>query len=458
MYAQLESLSALDAPPFTLAMREHIIGDCSTDFSLSGNFPLGSPESRPYMSLDRIQELLRTHSANADAYIARYFAVYHQSMPVMDPSTFHTKVRAFRDVPTEADASWLAQYLVILGLGAYATNRDEVACAELFYASEACLARTPYMFRPTTTNISTLCLMVLAKEIAYATCWALDTCWNLMGLIVRLSMMMMLHQEWMPQFDEPAIETERELRRRLWIVVVYLDIQMSLITGQQSLLPQDVLPMSTESRELTTLEECFHTLLPKSFPVICRFLARINSNVNSVTYEDVLQYDNELRHLMSLFAPLPGLDAIRLALDLFFRRALSVLHGRHALGTSAPHLYPRSYFTSLECNLAMLAHHRNMAESPEQISDITLIVRPYMLDFFAAALTTCVHLLGHDASAATAYELDLSVLDTTVLPRQTMLNSLSDSVELFGKAESKSLCFRTGYGLLSAVYGLIYRQ
>jgi hypothetical protein len=451
MYVQLESLSALDAPPFTMAMREHVMGNCSTDFSLSGNLPLGSPESRQFKSLDRIQELLHSYSAHADIYITRYFEVYQQSMPVLSPSIFRAKAKAFRDAPTDADASWLAQYLVILGLGAYATNRDEVACADLFYASEACLARTPYMFRPTTTDISTLCLMVLAKQIAYATCWALDTCWNVMGLVVRLSMMMVLHQEWMPQFDEPVIVQEREARRRLWTVVVYLDIQMSLITGQQSLLPQDILLTTTEPRLPSSLEHCFHLLLPKAFPVIVQFLSHINSHNDPVTYEEAVQHEAELRRLMQQYTQLPGPECVRLSLDLFFRRALSVLHGRFALDADAPSLYPVSYWSSLDCNLAMMLHHQKLAESPAQASEILFIARPYMLDFFAAALTTCAHVL-HDESQITMMS------DVAVPPQQTVLDILGNCVELFGREESRSLCFRTGYRLLSAVYGLLHNQ
>ncbi|KAF1848098.1 uncharacterized protein K460DRAFT_414713 [Cucurbitaria berberidis CBS 394.84] len=209
-------------------------------------------------------------------------------MPILEPPTFQLNISRFWSAPEQADASWVVQYLVVLGLGAYATTRDEISSAEFFYASEACLAKTAYMSRPTITSISRLCLMVLAKQDAYATCWALDTCWNIMGVIVRLSMMTILHQEWMPQFQDPVIVKERELRRRLWTIVVYLDIQVSLITGQQSLLPQDALLVTTEMRSPSTLAECWDTILPQSSPVVCHFLARINSYTDQITYGEVL--------------------------------------------------------------------------------------------------------------------------------------------------------------------------
>ncbi|CAG5159721.1 uncharacterized protein ALTATR162_LOCUS5660 [Alternaria atra] len=429
-----------------MAMREHIAGDCSSDFALAGNFPFGSPESRPYASRERVQSILQTSTPDAALYVEAYFRVYNPSLPVLDLSAFTLKMKSFYDSQDIADPSWLAQYFVVLGLGAYATTRNDVAASEYFYASEACLAKTSYMYRPLTIHINTLCLMVMAKSVAYATCWALDTSWNVMGLVVRLSMTMMLHKDWMPGLQEPAIACERQIRRLLWAAVVYLDIQMSLITGQQSLLPQDVIPIGTERRVPVILEDCFESILPQSFSVICHFLVRINSQLDQITYEEAMQYDLELRQLMRQTSGLPGNEHLRSTLDVFFRRALSVLHGHYALARDAALIHPVSYWSSLECNFAMMRHHQNLGLSPEQGSDLRLVAQPYMLDFLAAALTACVHLLS------TAPPANYPLPD-----RQTILGTLKDCVELIGKEESKSLCFRTGYHLLSAVFDLTCR-
>ncbi|KAH7353134.1 hypothetical protein BKA66DRAFT_553815 [Pyrenochaeta sp. MPI-SDFR-AT-0127] len=447
---RLESLSGLDAPPFVIAMREHVESDCSSDFALPGNFPFGTVESTRYASLDKVQQLLQASSADANDFIARYFEAYHPSMPVLDPLTFHRNVENFIAAPEKIDASWLAVYLIVLGLGAHASHRDHDTCAEFFYAGEACLAKTPYMFRPTTTNISTLCLMVLAKQIAYATCWVLDTCWNVMGVVVRLSMMMVLHQEWMPELDEPAIVSERDRRRRLWNVVVYLDIQMSLITGQQSLLPQDTLLATVEMNNPSTLEECWDSLLPQSFPVICHFLARINSSTDQVKYDEVIEYDLEIRRLVRQFVDLPGSNVLHLTFDIYFRRSLLVLHRRYAMDPDAPFLYSTSYWSSLECSLALIGHQRILSETSSQYPNIEFIGRPYMLDFFGAALTTCIHLLRSDTPLSTTI-----IHEEAVPPRQTILSTLKSCVDIIAREQSKSLCFRTGYRILTAVFELL---
>jgi len=424
-----------------MAMREHIAGNCSSDFALAGNFPFGSPQSQAYASLDKIQDLLQNSLVSAVLYADAYFRVYNPCLPVLDRSTFMSKMESFHHTQTTEDSSWLAQYFVVLGLGAYATTRSDSASSEYFYASEACLAQTAYMYRPTTANISTLCLMVLAKSVAYATCWALDTSWNVMGLVVRLSMMMVLHKEWMAGFDEPAIAHERQARRKLWMVVVYMDIQLSLITGQQSVLPQDDFPNETEHCAPANLEDCFESILPRSLSIIRHVLSRINSAHDQITYDEAAQYELEIRQLMRQTSELPGNENLRLALDLFLRRALSVLHGQYAIAYDAQCLYPVSYLSFLECNLATMGHHQLFLSLPGQGTDLALVAQPYMLDFFAAALSTCVQLLAPVPPPDCA----------------RVLSTLRSCVELIGKEESRSLCFRTGYHLLSAVFDLTDR-
>ncbi|KAF1848099.1 uncharacterized protein K460DRAFT_414714 [Cucurbitaria berberidis CBS 394.84] len=101
----------------------------------------------------------------------------------------------------------------------------------------------------------------------------------------------------------------------------------------------------------------------------------------------------------------------------------------------------------------MSMHHRNLYEASNQPPNIDLVGRPYMLDFFAAALTVCIHLLRSDAP-----------LDTTLAPegtipaRQTILSTLTNCLDIFSKEQNKSLCFRTGHRLLMAVFALIPKE
>jgi hypothetical protein len=121
------------------------------------------------------------------------------------------------------------------------------------------------------------------------------------------------------------------------------------------------------------------------------------------------------------------------------------------LDIDAPALYPTSYWSSLECSLAILFHHRELAqENHLLIQNIDMIGRPFMLDFFAAALTTCVHLLRTDALLDTTLNSEI-----LMPPRQTILDTLSNCLEILSREQNQSVCFRTGYRLLSAIFPLI---
>lgn len=435
-----------------MSVRAHMDGDCAKDLSLPGNYPFGSAESIPYRSPPEVRTLLDNHRNQANSYMEGYLSLYRGTQ-LFDESKLQTEVHQFWQTPEKFDLGWLAQYLAVLGLGATAAGIEEKVAAELFFASEACLAQTPYMYRPTVANIRTLLLQVQAKQVCYATCWALDACWNIVGLIVRLSIMMGLHRCWMTEPDEiPTIYEERERRKRLWDAVVNMDIQTSLVTGQASPLPNDAfLANALDNIQGPSYNSC--DLVSASYPLIYQILTRLNTSVDMISYEEVLEYDTELRRVMRLAVAAAEKEscAVRTTTDIFFRRVLMVLHRYYALVPDAPIDYPTSYWSSLECCLALIVHQRAlMGHCGTSSSNIYLVARPYMLDFFAAALTACVHLLSIDAPLSATIGSE-----NAIPPRQTIMDTIESCLEIFARESSHSVCFGTGYRLLSIVYALI---
>lgn len=372
--------------------------------------------------------------------------LYHPVYPILDVHSFVTQVSAFWANPSEANFSWLSLFLTVLGLGTFAITHSQERSLDAFYAAESCIAKTPFMFRPTVLSVRTLAIMIVAKQAVNATCWALDSCWNTMGIMVRLAVMLRLHRGGRADLSE----TDRSSSRHLWNVIVYLELQLSLITGEPSLLPSDGIFSSNEtvsSDNNTAEDEVWSFILPESFPVISHFLSRVNTNNETIYYEDVLQYDSEIRHRLNYLSNNEN-DGLRgLALDIFYRRVLSCLHRNLALHPDAPTLYPTSYWSSLECALALLLHYLKLNDQLNLPRNCDLLIRPFMLDFSSASLTVCLHLSRTDAPLAES--------ECGIPPRQTIIDTLGSCLDILAKHKEYSLCYRSGYRLLRSVYNSI---
>ncbi|KAF2652635.1 hypothetical protein K491DRAFT_604523 [Lophiostoma macrostomum CBS 122681] len=449
---KVESLTRINCPELAHAYRESLKGDYSSDLALPPNYGIGSPESVKYASLSVIWDLLRESRSSCQTYLDHYILFYQPVYPVLSTDTFQKQVDDYWSQPEKMNISWLALYLSVLGLGAFARHRDMDIASPFLLASEACLAKTPYQLHPTLTNIQTLTLMVVAKHVANATCWAFDSSWSLMGIVVRLAVMACLHRSGEPAYYGEEFQVELEARRRIWTTIVYLDMQLSLITGQPSLLPADTLLLSGDNvgfhETIRSPEDAWRSLLPESFPIIYHFLNRINLGPEDITYDEVIQYDFEIRSIMARIGTMKECNPTRFSLEIFFRRLLLCLHRFHALQEDAALMYPISYWSSLECSLAILAHQREVAFKKQQMETVEVMGRPYLLDFLAAAVTASIHLLRTDAPLAPAN-------DGTIPPRQTIMTSLISCVEIFLKDAMESLCYRTGCGLLVRILKMV---
>ncbi|KAF1979565.1 hypothetical protein BU23DRAFT_100791 [Bimuria novae-zelandiae CBS 107.79] len=138
LLTRLEFLSGLGEPTFqwlSMSVREHITSDCSKDFTLPGNFPFGSMESMPYRSQSAVRALLQRHRDVATSYIESYSTLYHET-ELFNTANLQNEVEWFWQTPEIFDFGWLAQYLAVLGLGAFAAGADHKLASELFFASE----------------------------------------------------------------------------------------------------------------------------------------------------------------------------------------------------------------------------------------------------------------------------------------------------------------------------------
>ncbi|KYK60802.1 C6 transcription factor [Drechmeria coniospora] len=420
---------------------------CLANFCLPGNFPFGTPGAAKYYSRDAVTRLLAAERARTDDYLRRYLALLDVVNPIVDLRTFGEEIDGYWRDPNEVSLCWLSQFLMVVGLGCFTSTADEPSTAtELMMAAEACLMQTPFMFRPTLMTLRALSLMSVAKLVCNATCWSVDSCWSLLGLLVRVAFIFGLPQEKNDQDEELRDPVEKDARRKLWLTILYLDIKVSMCTGMPPLTRPDELG---GMRTMPDAPDDLQMVLFRSLPTVLSVLAQINSKKDQMAYADVLRFNARLRELMGHAQRVCTASLQRITVDIFLRRCLMVLHRPFALHPEGPSLFPESYWSSLECSLALLVHYRELWCSDEGLR-LDLVGRAFVLDFFSATLTTCVHMLREDAplsgAAATGCRLP---------PRQLILDTLRSCVDIWSGEQEKSVCWRTGYHLLRAVLALL---
>lgn len=361
----------------------------------------------------------------------------------------------------------MATFLMVLGLGAFATPEEPSVGVELMMAAEACLMQTPFMFRPSLDGLRAMALMVVAKEVCNPTCWFIDSAWSLLGLLVRMAFTYGLPQ----QTGEVADAAKRASRRRLWLTIIYLDVKMAMSTGMPPLTRPDELDSLDAERDLgehTSLQR----ILALSLPSVISVLAQVNSSSTSdssdatrIPYQDAKKYNDKIRTLLADHAHLVTDQPLQHAtVDIYLRRCLMVLHRPFALHIDGPTLFPESYWSSLQCSLAVLMHYRELwmqtdpATSTWGAERYDLVGRAWTVDFFSAALQASVHVLRKEAPLAGGGGANGAngVGGGEMLPpRQIILDTLASCVEIWGGERGKSVCWRTAHSVLSAVLELM---
>ncbi|KAL2788791.1 hypothetical protein BJX66DRAFT_250491 [Aspergillus keveii] len=396
------------------------------------DYPFGEQDSRPrsvllsYLPSRGVAEIL----------INRYMEVIEDTHHFLHVPTFLREVSCFWEQPADASDSWLAMFTALLYLGcevsqSVTAESDEtmkVTSAQLIEASRGFLHRTSFMVYPDLDTIRTLCLIVVAKQTSHMSCEAMDSAWCLTGLITRLGLVSGLHSPTVSN-DKPKL-LENHMRRVLWVNISYLDLRQSLLIGMPlSLSPQSIAASAPANVSYNTIlspsnempiapsilertESTFHVLLSRAFPLASR-LIDITHNANQPgSYEMVANATTEAKYLLKQAAALlrktqsventrGGLhpeDLEAIMFDILFRGLLLSAHRRFARDELAPIRYPVSYWTSLDCALAILVHQRELWEERGGNSTLTRsFARLFWADFLAAALTLSSYLLQGDS-------------------------------------------------------------
>ncbi|KAG9250711.1 N-terminal binuclear Zn cluster-containing protein [Emericellopsis atlantica] len=446
LMTKIAHLTTKESPTLTTALENVATNACLANFTLPGNFPFGTPGATKYYARDAVVKLVESERPRCQTYIDRYINLLDCVNPILDVAVFQRELEAYWQDTNSVSLCWLAQLLMVMGLGAFATpSHEEPSIAtELMMGAEACLMQTPFMFRPTFASLKATCLMVVAKQVCNPTCWFVDSCWSLLGLLVRMCFIFGLPQD----SSEGMDAAERSSRRRLWLTILYLDIKLSLPTGMPPLTRPDELSSLKSMPELGE-HSGLQQILSESLPVVLSILVQLNSGNDQIPYPEVLRYNAQIRALMAHAQRVCTNELQRTTVDIYLRRCLMVLHRPFALHLDGPTMFPESYWSSLECSLAVLMHYRNFwYEDPAHRYD--LVGRAFTHEFFSAALQASVHVLRPDAPLAGA-----AGTGCEIVPRQIILDTLKSCVEIWQGEQHKSVCWRTSYNVLHAIMGLM---
>ncbi|KAK2616946.1 hypothetical protein QQS21_000035 [Conoideocrella luteorostrata] len=444
LMARIGSLTPIGKSPLASILEGVATNACLANFSLPGNFPFGTPGATKYYTRDVITRLIAGERDNVDLYISRYCDMLDVVNPVLDAPTFRDELELYWQDPKSVGLCWLSHFLMVLGLGCFTSGDEAPVAIQFMMAAEACLMQTPFMIRPTINTVRAVTLMVVAKQVCNATCWAMDSSFTLLGLLVRLAFILGLPQERTDNDEELRDPVEKETRRKLWLSILYLDIKSSMCTGMPPLTRPDELG-GLRSVPHWNEPDSLQTVLFQALPIVLNVLVQMNSKHDPISYPDVLRYNAQLRGLMGHAQRVCQAPLQRITIDIFLRRCLMVMHRPFALHNEGPTLFPDSYWSSLECSLALLFHYRELwCSDTEQPLD--LVGRPFVLDIFSASLTTCVHMLRQDAPISGA-----AATGCLIPQRQLILDTLVNCTDIWAGEQEKSVCWRTGYHILRAL-------
>ncbi|KAL3456541.1 hypothetical protein BJX64DRAFT_281298 [Aspergillus heterothallicus] len=404
----------------------------------------------------------------ADSFIDSYLDIVEPAHALLHVPTFKSELEAFWDKQSSADDAWLSQLFAILALGCQLhhqsilsrTGTASTMTSLLFDTSRAFLQRTPYMVRPDMTSIRTMCLLVIFKQTTGLACLESAALWPITGLIVRLAVTMGLHLT-TPicgvRSNEPAITPGR-----LWEAVILLDLRQSLAAGVPVIPPpgdsiaEPLFDPIIIADEPQTRKEAFPfpAIIYSTLPRIYKILELATSPQISLSYPLVASYDHQIKSLLKLYAKHFSSPATRFqwtTVNVFFRRILLALHSRLYQEPDAATQYPVSYWSSLECSLALLSEQRSLFETTAPTGASIFFTLLHQQSFFLAALTVCFHLVQAN-SPLVAPDQDMKYQGHA---RRTILELLGSCRDIWARGKGKSACHASAFAMVDSLLGIL---
>lgn len=324
-----------------------------------------------------------------DAQVDLYFRIFETSYRILHEPTFWKDYRAFweRHSSEDSPASFAAILLYVMAITSCLSPRDEnvfvgdssvdrESALHLIETCDAWLARQNRKHL-TLSFFQLQCLSLLAKRV---NCLKLKQDWINCGDVVRLAIAAGMHRNPSLLSGGRVSEYDKEMRRRLWVTIVEMELQSSIDFGLQSSLcglyfdvpppahlPDDAFSQDTQqipaSRPLEHFTTASYLILTlQSLPLRVHLLQLLNNPTTDLQYSDVQHYDAQITQLLS---SLPSWKDPRAAvpaalLDVQLRQFLLMLHRPYAKLAAKNQRYSYSFTACVDAASSIMSTYDDL--------------------------------------------------------------------------------------------------
>ncbi|CAO2648745.1 Nn.00g096940.m01.CDS01 [Neocucurbitaria sp. VM-36] len=322
-----------------------------------------------------------------DVHIALYFQMWETTYRVLHEPSFWSEYSKFWEEPGDARQISFAVILLLIVAATKCLNpkddifvgdttADRQAASNLIEICDSWISRQPRK-RMTLLFFQLRCLALLAKR---ANCVKLKQDWVTSGDLVRLALASGMHRDPSMLASGKISEFEKEMKKRLWVTIMELELQSSLESGLQSSLtglyfdtsPPANLPdeaFSVDSDEIPAsrpveyfTSASYLSVALKSLSLRIYLAQLLNDPSTDLQYSDILRYDAQIHSMLSA---LPKWEDDRAMvpsalLQVQLRQYLLMLHKPYAKLVAKNQRYMYSFTTCVDVASSIIATHDNL--------------------------------------------------------------------------------------------------
>ncbi|RSL51072.1 hypothetical protein CEP54_011602 [Fusarium duplospermum] len=177
--------------------------------------------------------------STADSFLEHYVSNFEPVFPILHIPSFKADYDRYWNDPNQVSTVFRVQLQLVLALGSCLfddTFTFRNRASRWVNEAQLWLLTPPEKSRMTIPGIQIMILLTLARSVCGA---GQDTVWVLTGLLLRTAMYMGLHRDPSKIGDGEMTVFRAEMRRRLWLSILELNLQSAYDAGGAPLISSD---------------------------------------------------------------------------------------------------------------------------------------------------------------------------------------------------------------------------